>query len=249
MRGENTLPPVDVTWRKEYDWKRPVSCLKSTETRVQCLFNNPLLSCNHVHPAWWKWAKDNPWDLRKHASLFCLNLVDFGRGQPLPGSSPRCRIKVRSSWCWQCADDKPGLKEKCWGPREPNAPVIAALLSHQGSAVHEKRKSKKKKKKKTSPVAFGVTNMLKHRVNLTDGQSANYAIQSPPSCLPCTHIRNKKKSSQHFIRLLIKWQEISTLKKTNPSLKHPNAFAFSSPFSQTLPPCTKTELSRLFFFF
>ena len=32
---------------------------------------------------------------------------------------PWCCINAHSSWCWQCAEGKPGLKGKCWEPQEP----------------------------------------------------------------------------------------------------------------------------------
>lgn len=187
----------------------PVFCLNWTETHVQYLIN-PLLSCKHMCPASLKWAKDNPLDLRKHAALFCLNRMHFGRGQPLAGSSPRWCIKVRSSWCWQCADDKPGLKEKCWGPREPQRPcdcsaIIPPMLSCEWKEIEQKGL-----KKKFCHVVCQICSNVRSTLHLGFQPTLLYSLLR----LVClVYTSGTKKSSQHFILLLIKWQEISTLKK------------------------------------
>lgn len=65
-----------------------------------------------------------PWYISKDCTLYsCVfpwTLWVFGSGRLLPGSSPPwCCINAHSSWCWQCAEGKPGLKGKCWEPQEP----------------------------------------------------------------------------------------------------------------------------------
>lgn len=58
------------------------------------------------------------------------------------GTTWRALEEVGSSsphprWCWQCAEGKPGLKEKCWEP--PNTPAIYYPVR---SKLHMNRKAK-----------------------------------------------------------------------------------------------------------
>lgn len=57
-------------------------------------------------------------------------------------SPPRCCIKAHSSWCWQCAEGKPGLKEKCWEPQEPQrtSDCSAIILPRLSYTWKEKQK-------------------------------------------------------------------------------------------------------------
>lgn len=69
----------------------------------------------------------------------------FWKWSALPRKlSPRCCFKAHSSWCWRCAEGKPGLKGKCWEPQEPQPTSDCSAIIFPSLSCTWKEKSKKK---------------------------------------------------------------------------------------------------------